>query len=190
MARKKSHKKWGWQANCTIRFIMSIETTEDIRSNVYEILKDFSTAMVVTVTSQGGLKSRPFHLASVEEIGGEVWFLTGRDAHLVQEVEENPEVLLVFQNENSAYLSIRGEAHVVQDRAKVRELWKKPYQVWFPGGAEDPEIVLIGVNLTGAEYWDQRGLNRLEYLFQATKAYVKGEKPHLAGEEQHAKTSL
>jgi general stress protein 26 len=164
--------------------------TEDPRSKVYDILKGFSNAMLVTVDQSGRPKSRPFHIASAEEQTGEVWFLTSQSGKVAEEVEVQPEVLLVCQNENSAYLSLRGEARVVEDKARVKELWNEAYKVWFPGGSEDPEIVLIAVNLTGAEYWDNRGMNKLDYLFEAAKAYVKGEKPHLSGKEQHAKTTL
>jgi hypothetical protein len=41
-----------------------------------------------------------------------------------------------------------------------------------------------------AEYWDNRGMNKLEYLFEAARAYVKGEKPHVAEVDQHAKAIL
>jgi general stress protein 26 len=78
----------------------------------------------------------------------------------------------------------------VQDHALIKELWKEPYKVWFPRGSEDPEITLISVNPVGAEYWDNRGMNKLEYLFEAAKAYVKGKQPDVREVDQHAKASL
>lgn len=168
------------------------EMTEknDARAKVYGILKGFSTAMVVTIGLGGRPTARPMHVARVEEEFGDIWFLTGKGGQLVDEIAEEAVVLLVFQNENSAYLAMRGRARIVQDRAHIRSLWKEPSKVWFPGGAEDPEIALIAVDPIDAEYWDNRGMNKLEYLFEAAKAYVKGGKPDVGGIDQHAKTNL
>jgi general stress protein 26 len=131
------------------------------------------------------------HVARVDdEAGDDIWFFTAKGGTLVEEIKEEAVVLLVFQNENAAYLSLRGKARIVQDLARIKELWKEPYKVWFPRGAEDPEIALVAVNPIDAEYWDNRGMNKLEYLFEAAKAYVKGEKPELGGVDQHAKTKM
>jgi general stress protein 26 len=157
---------------------------------VYDILKGFSTAMFVTLGPGGRPGARPMHVAQVEEAPGEVWFLTGQYGELVEQLERESVVLLVFQNDTSAYLSVRGRARLEHDRAKIKELWKEPYKVWFPKGPEDAEIALVAVDLLEAEYWDNRGMNKLEYLFEAAKAYVQGRKPELIDADRHAKTSL
>jgi general stress protein 26 len=162
----------------------------DASAKVYDIIKSFSTAMFVTVGPSGRPESRPMQLARVEEEGGDVWFFTGKGGTLAREIKEEAVVLLSFQNDNSAYLSLRGKARVVEDMGRIKELWKEPYKVWFPGGPSDPEIALVGVSPIDAEYWDTRGTNKLEYLFEAGKAYVKGEKPDISDSDQHAKTKL
>ena len=130
------------------------------------------------------------HVARVEEGAAEIWFFAGQGGTLVGDLQKEAAVLLTFQNDTSAYLSLRGQARIDHDRARVKELWKEPYKVWFPGGPEDPEIALVAVHLLDAEYWDNRGMNKLEYLFEAAKAYVKGDKPALTDMDQHARTSL
>jgi general stress protein 26 len=97
---------------------------------------------------------------------------------------------LVFQDERSAYVSLRGRARLVEDRGRVREFWKEAYQAWFPGGINDPDLALLAVDPVAAEYWDSRGTNKLEYLFEAAKAYVKGEKPDVSDADQHAKVRM
>lgn len=162
----------------------------DARAKVHDILKSFSTAMFVTVGPSGRPEARPMHVARVEDEGGDVWFFTGKGATLVEEIKTDAIVLLAFQNENSAYLSLRGKARLVEDRKRIKEMWEEPYRVWFPGGAEDPDIALVAVNPIDAEYWDNRGMNKLEYLFESAKAYLKGEKPDVGSIDQHAKTNL
>jgi general stress protein 26 len=162
----------------------------DIRAKVYDILKSFSTAMFVTTGPSGRPEARPMHVARVEDEAGDIWFFTGRGATLVEEIKAETTVLLAFQNENSAYLSLRGKARLVEDRNRIKEMWKEPYRIWFPGGAEDPDVALVAVNPIDAEYWDNRGMNKLEYMFESAKAYIKGEKPDVSDIDQHAKTNM
>jgi general stress protein 26 len=162
----------------------------DQRAKVYDILKGFSTAMFVTFGSGGSPGARPMHVARVEEDAGEIWFLTDRSGTLVEDLQKGATALLTFQNDNSAYLSMRGWARIEDDRRHVKELWKEPYKVWFPRGPEDPDIALVVVGALDAEYWDNRGMNKLEYLFEAAKAYVKGKKPEVNDVDQHAKAIL
>ncbi|HEY4088470.1 MAG TPA: pyridoxamine 5'-phosphate oxidase family protein [Bryobacteraceae bacterium] len=68
--------------------------------------------------------------------------------------------------------------------------WSEAFRVWFPGGPSDPTLALIGVQPIDAEYWDNGGSNKLKCLFEAAKAYVKGEKPDVGDPDQHTKTSL
>jgi general stress protein 26 len=156
---------------------------------LYELMKEFSTTMLVTTGAGKRVESRPMQIASVED-EGDIWFFTGRSGHVVREISEEPVVLLVFQDERSAYVSLRGRARVVQDRARAKELWKEAYKVWFPGGVDDPELTLLAVDPISAEYWDNRGMNKLEYMFEAAKAYVKGEKPDVTDVDQHAKIGI
>jgi general stress protein 26 len=85
---------------------------------------------------------------------------------------------------------MRGWARVANDSKRVHEVWKEPYKVWFPRGPDDPDIALVVVEALDAEYWDNRGMNKLEYLFEAAKAYVKGKRPDVTDVDQHAKAIL
>ena len=128
-------------------------------------------------------------IAKVEE-NGDIWFFTGKSGRVANGVADEPDVLLVFQDERSAYVSLHGKARIVQDRNRVKEYWKEPYKVWFPRGVDDPELALLGVEPVDAEYWDSRGLNRLEYLFEAAKAYVTGERPEANDPDKHGQITM
>lgn len=162
----------------------------DERTKVYEILNGFSTAMFVTLGSDSRPGARPMHVARIDANASTIWFFTSRSGALIDDLQKEPTVLLTFQNDSSAYASVRGRAWVEHDQARVQELWKAPYKVWFPHGPEDPDIALVAVQLMDAEYWDNRGMNKLEYLFEVAKAYVKGHKPEVAEVDQHARTAL
>ena len=54
-------------------------------------------------------------------------------------------------------MSLTGQASVVDDLATKRELWNTVVEAWFPDGPEDPDVVLVRVDATSAEYWDSPG---------------------------------
>jgi general stress protein 26 len=86
-----------------------MSTITDTREKVYDILKGFSTAMFVTVGPGGRPEARPMQVARVED-SGEIWFFTGRGGTVATEIKEEAVVLLSFQKDNSAYLSLRGKS--------------------------------------------------------------------------------
>ena len=108
----------------------------------------------------------------------------------VHEIGDNAHVAVVCQQERSAYLSISGAGMIVHEPSRVRQLWREPFRVWFPGGPEDPDLRLLVVEPLVAEYWDNRGTNGLEYMFEAAKAYVSGTRPDVDGGDQHGRVPL
>jgi hypothetical protein len=62
------------------------------------------------------------------------------------------------------------------DQVRLDELWSPSWRLWFPDGKADPELCLIRVEPSAAEYWDRTGANRLEFIWRAGKALLKGEK--------------
>lgn len=149
-----------------------------------ELIGKFRTAMLVTHESDHRLNTVPMAVAHVEE-SGLVWFFTSRDSGKAHNVEGDLNVQLVFSDDSSNYLTVTGEASLSTDRAKIEELWKEPFKVWFPGGREDPNIALIAVEPVRAEFWDNSGFHRLQYLWEAARAYVTGETPKVREGEQH-----
>ncbi|MGI8671217.1 MAG: pyridoxamine 5'-phosphate oxidase family protein [Luteitalea sp.] len=160
------------------------------REKIFEMLKGFDTVMLVTVTGDGRVESRPMQVADIDDRTGNLYFFTGRDSRKVDEVMENEQVAVVCQDERTQYLSISGGGLVVHDPTRARELWKEPYRVWFPDGPDDPTLRLFVVEPRLAEYWDQRGTNKLEYIFEAAKAYVSGDRPKIGEGDQHGRVPL
>lgn len=154
------------------------------KEHLLKLLRQFSTAMLVTHAGADQLRARPMVVGEVAD-DAVVWFITGLDTAKAHEIETDTRVHLVCQNEHSAYLSLRGSAALLNDRARVERLWQEPFKVWFPQGKEDPNIVLICVRIEEAEYWDNEGWNKVKYLVESAKAYVKGTKPETEDENQH-----
>jgi general stress protein 26 len=155
----------------------------------HDLLVKFETAMLVTHTEDGNLRARPMAVAQVEE-HCTIWFLSLHESGKVHELEIDPRVAVTCQKDSSTYLSLTGRATLSRERSKIEELWKEPYKVWFPRGKNDPDLILIGIQPAEGEYWDQGGVNKLKYLFEAAKAYSTGTRPHIEEGELHGRVRL
>ncbi|NUP99252.1 MAG: pyridoxamine 5'-phosphate oxidase family protein [Armatimonadetes bacterium] len=158
------------------------------RAHLLELLGKFKTGMLVTRAADGHLRARPMMIALTEQ-GGELWFATDIHSPKIAEIEAAPEVNLALM-EGDAYLSLSGTAQVVRDPAKVAELWNEAWRVWFDGGPDDPDLVLLRFDPSDGEYWDNQGTNKLRFLVQAARAYLKGEELREGDESQHGEARL
>ncbi len=161
----------------------------DSHEKLVDLLKDFDAAMLVTRGSGGQLRSRPMAVAAVEG-GGTLWFVTERHSGKVEEIAHDDHVNVVMQSSRK-FVSISGTATPVEDREKVSQLWNETWKVWFPGGKDDPTLVLLKVQGDTGEYWDSSGLSGVKYLLEAGKAYLSGTRPDVDGDPRnHAKVDL
>jgi len=70
----------------------------------------------------------------------------------------------------------------------MEELWNPVYKAWFPKGLEDPNIGLMKVNVTDAEYWDTPS-GKMVQLIGFVKALATG-KRYEASEDEHGKVKV
>lgn len=164
---------------------MSTDSQEKFR----QVLGDFDTAMLVTRNHAGELRARPMVVADAGS-DGTIWFLTQHESGKIGEVLADDHVAVTMQSDNS-YLSLSGQAEPVDDPGKIDELWNEAWKTWFPEGKDDPTLCLLRVRGQRGEYWDNSGTGGLEYLFEATKAYLSGTRPDVDDDPDiHAKVNL
>ena len=117
-------------------------------------LKGIKVAMMTTAESDGTLRSRPMATQDMDA-AGDLWFFTGADSPKVDEVERDQNVNLGYVKEDdNRYVSVSGVARLVRDQQKIEELWTPALKAWFPQGLDDPDLALLKVHVTQAEYWD------------------------------------
>ncbi|HAD96538.1 MAG TPA: pyridoxamine 5'-phosphate oxidase [Cryomorphaceae bacterium] len=156
-------------------------------SNSIEKLKELAESIRICMycTHLGPQeKARPMSTARVEE-NGDIWFFTSA-AHDVAKTANNDVVHLLYShNSHEDYLSVKGTAQLVDDRKKAEELWNPILNAWFPKGLETPDLRLIRVEPTYAEYWE--GVSTVRTIFEAVKAKLTGEEGSYG---EHGKLSL
>ena len=145
---------------------------DDDRAKLIELMDGMYIAMFTTTSDDGTLQSVPMARQEVEP-SGELWFISARDTKHVSDIAARPEVGLTFSSSDS-WVSIHGTATVVDDKAKLEELWNTFAEAWLPGGPEDPNATLIRVDVAGGEYWDTPG-GRVASLLSFAKTKLTGE---------------
>ncbi len=137
-------------------------------------IKDIQIAMMTTQEPDGDFHTRPMRTHQIDEEGA-MWFFSYEDSNKVNELRQNPRVGLGFADTGSeTYVSTSGMAEVVNDRAKINELWEDGLKAWFPNGKDDPNICLIRVTTHAGEYWDRPGGKMMTFV-EMVKGAVTGD---------------
>jgi general stress protein 26 len=156
-----------------------VDTSSEV-TKVAKLAKDIRIGMLSTIDADGHFVSRPMAQQEVE-FDGDLWFFAERDSRKVAHIKANPHVAVTLTS-NDSWISLDGDAEVVDDPAKAKELWNQWVAAWMPQGPEDPSVILIKVNGHSAEYWDTPG-GRIASVISFVKAKVTGE-PYDGGENE------
>lgn len=123
-----------------------------------ELLKKIDIAMLTTTGKGGYLMSRPLSTQAAQFDGRRVWFFTEADSPKIGEIRRNPKVNLAYASKGkNVYISMTGSARVNRDRAVIDTLWNDAMKAFFPKGKDDPNLVLLEVDVHSIEYWDGPG---------------------------------
>jgi general stress protein 26 len=151
-----------------------------------KLIKGIRIAMLTTTETDGTLRSRPMATQQLD-FDGELWFFTGKSSHKVVEIGSDYHVNLSYADPSDhRYVSVSGTAQLIIDAAKAKELWNPLLMAWFPRGLEDPDLALLRVAPTQAEYWDSPG-SGVVHAIGFVKALLTGQR---ANPGEHAQISL
>jgi len=133
---------------------MDTKAHQDAIKALSDKIKGIKYAMLTTVSESGSLHSRPMAAQDVE-FDGILWFFTDVDTSKVAEVGHDRQVSLTYvKPDDKLWVSVSGTARLVRDQAMMQALWRPTLSAWFPQGLHDPNLALLEVTVTGAEYWE------------------------------------
>jgi len=121
-----------------------------------DLIKDIDTAMLTTSTPEG-LISRPMMTQEVE-FDGDLWFFTMKDTDKYREILHDSEVNVSYAGKS--YVSVSGKVEVVEDINKKSKYWNKAYEKMLDTTVDDPNLVLLKVNVRSAEYWETGSMTK------------------------------
>ncbi|MFD2117311.1 pyridoxamine 5'-phosphate oxidase family protein [Paenibacillus yanchengensis] len=152
-----------------------VTTDEEALATVRKLIKGIDVAMLTTVSAQG-LVSRPMQTQAVE-FDGDLWFITMKDTDKYDELKQNPHVNVNYVGKS--YVSIRGTAEIVNDRAKIAQFWNAAYEKMLQTTNDDPNLILIKVHAETAEYWEMGNIRKLVKQLFHTITGDKEDNAHL-----------
>lgn len=122
-----------------------------------EKIKEFAEGKMCLfcTVANGKIISRPMSTAQVEA-NGDIWFFSPKDSDKNRQLQQHNEVYLMYMEaKKQHYLTLNCTAEIVQDKAKVDELWNGWLNAWFDG-KDDPNITLLRVRPEEGHYWDEK----------------------------------
>ena len=150
---------------------------------MWELIKDIRFAMFTTRHANGHLHARPMTTQNSQlDEDSSLWFFMSRDDEPVADLQADRAVNISYAHPGKdSYVSVSGDAFVVEDLDRKRQLWSKMAEAWFPGGPEDPSLALVEVRIVHATYWDVQDSKVLQ-LFKMARSIVTGKPPQELGE--------
>ena len=159
----------------------------------YGLIDEIKIAMMTTRRPDGHLESRAMANQKRAD-GADLWFVTAEGSSKLRDIERDPHVNLAYYNAGTyEWVSASGVATVSRDRNKIRELYEPDWTAWFGqegdpryGTAEDPRIVLIGIDVHAAVFLEVNKPKPV-VLFELAKGWLTGERVE-AGETHELKS--
>jgi general stress protein 26 len=148
----------------------------------YGLIDDIEIAMMTTRRPDGHLESRAMANQKRAD-GADLWFVTAEASGKLRDIAYDPHVNLAYYTSSSyEWVSASGIAVVSRDRKKIRELYAPDWKAWFGedgdprhGTADDPRIVLIGIDVHAAVFLEVNKPKPV-VLFELAKGWLTGER--------------
>jgi len=125
-------------------------------TQIAKLMRDLDFCMLTTrAADDGSLRSRPMSNNGEVEFDGDVWFFSAGETRKVADIEADPYVELSYSDPGRyLFISMSGEATIVRDVARKRDLWIDDLERWFEDGPDNEDIVLIKVTPGVVAYWN------------------------------------
>ena len=150
---------------------------------LHDMIREIKIAMMTTRRDDGHLVSRAMATQEKHAPGADLWFMTTEDTGKLDELAREPHVNLAYYKDRTReWISVSGLARVTRDRELIKQLWGSDWRAWLPeegdprhGTPDDPRIVLIGVDVHSAVYFEAR--SQPVVLFEMAKGWMTGKQP-------------
>jgi general stress protein 26 len=155
---------------------MSKDKTPHAR--LWEMIKDIRFGMLAHRHADGGLHAHPLTTQN-KELGekGILYFFVSKSTEVGQRLRTDGNVNVSYSDPHKDhYVSISGIARISEDMDAKQRLFNPMAKAWFPGGAADPDLELVEVQITSAEFWDVKE-SKPTQLFKMAAAAVSGQRP-------------
>lgn len=167
---------------------MSRTTTDE--HTLWTLIEDIKFGMLTHRHTNGELHSHP--LTTQNKSGDEgtaLYFFVSHKSELAERIVQDGNVNVAYAHPGEdRYVSVSGHGTIVEDQTKKDYLFSPMAKAWFPGGATDPDLALLKIDIGHAEYWDVTD-SKMVQLAKMAKAAITGEQPKKLGEHKELNIS-
>jgi general stress protein 26 len=85
----------------------------------------------------------------------EIWFFTSRSNRFA---EMGPATATFASKDHEVFARFQGVLTEETDRRRLEQHWSKMIEAWFPGGKNDPDLLMLHMDLGDASIWSATDL--------------------------------
>ena len=158
---------------------------ESFQHDLWKLIKDIKFCMLTHRHLDGSLHAHPLTTQNRSLKPGEpLYFFVSKATELGQRLQADGSVCVTYADQKEdVWISISGQARISIDMDTKKSLFNALAKAWFPGGAEDPDLELVEVQIKEAEYWNVKEGKTTQLLKLATAA-VTGKQPDMGEHRQ------
>ncbi|PZQ47505.1 MAG: general stress protein [Rhodovulum sulfidophilum] len=161
-------------------------TPEELREKLWKALKSDMTVMIGVMGPKDNHK-RPMAAQLRDGDDRTIWFFGDGTTELASALTAGPasaEACFAAKG-HDLFACLHGALAIDTDRAVIDELWNSHIAAWYPGGREDPKLVLFRFEPVEAEIWGSE-----TGLLASVKALFGADPSAEHEREQHATVTL
>ena len=110
-----------------------------------------------------------------------IWFFTTKDHHLA---EMGPAIATFAGDDNQIFARFHGTLSEETSRERLEKQWSNVVEAWFPGGKDDPNLLMMRMELGQAEIWNS------DLGMITTAKMLLGQDVRDEAKDEHVETTL
>lgn len=167
-----------------------MSTSPTDHDTLWDLIKDIKFGMLTHRHADGELHSHPLTTQNkAMDEGATLYFFISRSSEIATQVAHDDQVNVSYTDPGKdSYVSVAGRALIVEDMGKKEALWSSMAKAWFPGGPTDPDLALLQVHISHAEYWNVKESKMVQVVKMVTAA-ITGTPPTSMGEHKELNLS-
>jgi len=120
----------------------------ELRDKFWDALSDSPFVMLQLDSSTES--AAPMTAQLDEDAHHAIWFFTSRDNHFSA---GGPATATFASKGHDVFARFLGTLTEETDRARLEKEWNNVVQAWFPGGKDDPNLLMLRMDLGDAAIW-------------------------------------
>ncbi|MBM7068104.1 pyridoxamine 5'-phosphate oxidase family protein [Actibacterium sp. 188UL27-1] len=130
-------------------------TDRDAKGQLFDQLDDIHAGMLGVIGS--GQHYQPM-APYMDRDAGQIWFITSRETDLAHAANVGADAHFnVTGKDHDYHACLKGTLRPVVNPAKLDEVWSRVAAAFFDGGKDDPNILLLCLDLQDAAIWSSTG---------------------------------